>query len=111
MRWSHAAISQVPRDTIGVYAFWRRDNRKCIYVGQAKDRPIRDRLLDHWRGSHNEALNSWIRAFGAHLDVCYMVAQYDKIDNFGASTDQGMETGNQHTAQPIDGRATRGTMP
>ena len=39
MQWSHAAISQMPQGTIGVYAFWRRDNGKCIYVGQAKERP------------------------------------------------------------------------
>ena len=80
MRWSHTAITQMPRNVVGVYAFWRRDNGKCIYVGQAKHRPIRQRLLDHWRGSHNESLKLWIRVFGMHLDVCYMAAEEDRID-------------------------------
>ena len=81
MQWSHAAISQMPQGTIGVYAFWRRDNGKCIYVGQAKERPIRKRLLEHWRGSHNEALKLWIRVFGRDLDVCYLSVQRDRIDD------------------------------
>ena len=81
MRWSHMAITQMPKCIIGVYAFWRHDNGKCIYVGKGKDDPIRERLLAHWRGSHNEELKHWIRAFGAHLDVCYMAVQYDRIDD------------------------------
>ena len=57
MRWSYNSISQMPRDMVGVYAFWCRDNKKCIYVGKAKMRPIKIRLLEHWRGSHNETRN------------------------------------------------------
>ena len=81
-KWSYATISRIPRAIIGVYAFWRRDNGKCIYVGKAKDRPIRDRLGDHWRGSHNETLRLWIQAFGDNLDVCYTPTVRDKIDTY-----------------------------
>ena len=81
-QWSHTTILLIPRAIIGVYAFWCRDNGKCIYVGQAKDRPIRDRLRDHWRGSHNEILKLWIQVFGESLDVCYTSVKKDKIDTF-----------------------------
>ena len=80
MQWSYTAISKIPRANFGVYAFWCRDNGKCIYVGKAKDSPIRSRLNDHWRGSHNEILKLWIQAFGGNLDVCYMTAERSKID-------------------------------
>ena len=80
MRWSYNAISQMPKDVVGVYAFWCRDNRKCIYVGKAERRPIRDRLRDHWNGSHNETLRLWISAFGDTLDVCFMAYNPARID-------------------------------
>ena len=70
----------MPRNVSGVYAFWCRDNGKCIYVGQAKDRPIKKRLTEHWRDSHNDILKLWIRVFGRNLDVCYMSAESSKID-------------------------------
>ena len=79
-RWSYNAISQIPRDLVGVYAFWCRDNRKCIYVGKAERRPIRDRLRDHWNGSHNETLRLWISEFGDTLDVCFMSYDPARID-------------------------------
>ncbi len=78
--WSYPTLSQISEKTTGVYAFWCRDNGKCIYVGQAKDRSIRERLRDHWRGSHNEVLGLWIQAFGENLDVCYMSIDRNKID-------------------------------
>lgn len=80
IQWAHIALSQVPSDGYGVYAFWCRDTGKCIYVGKAKDRPIRDRLRDHWRGSHNLILSLWIQVFGDNLDVCYKSADASKID-------------------------------
>lgn len=79
---SHLSIDQIPRSVIGVYSIWCRDNGKCIYVGQAKDRSIRDRLKDHWNGSHSEVLKLWIKAFGETLDLCYLSVKSDKIDRF-----------------------------
>ena len=63
LRLSHTGIEKMPKDISGVYAFWCRDNGKCIYVGMAKDQPIRNRLRQHWRDSHNEKLKMWIREF------------------------------------------------
>ena len=70
-QWSYLAIDGMPSWIIGVYAFWCRDTGKCVYVGQALDEPIRERLLAHWRGSHNEILRLWIQVFGDHLIICY----------------------------------------
>lgn len=80
--WSHLNITQIPIDIHGVYIFWCRDNGKCIYVGQAKLRPVRKRLKEHWDGSHNETLKLWIKTFGERLDVCYARVPQDKIDRF-----------------------------
>ncbi len=81
IRWSYLGIEGVPRNVFGVYAFWCRDNGKCIYVGKAKKQPVKKRLTYHWRGSHNETLRLWIQVFGENLDVCYMAADLTKIDN------------------------------
>ena len=44
-RFSYVGITKIPKDVSGVYAFWCRDNKKCIYVGKAEDQSIRDRIL------------------------------------------------------------------
>ena len=80
LQWSYLSISQVPADLYGLYAFWCRDNRKCIYVGKAKERPVRMRLREHWNGSHNETLRLWIKAFGDSLDICYASVGANQVD-------------------------------
>ena len=82
IRWSHLNITQVPIDIHGIYIFWCRDNGKCIYVGKAKQRPVRVRLKEHWNGADNATLNLWIKTFGANLDVCYARVPTNKIDKF-----------------------------
>ena len=81
-RFSYAGIVAIPKDVSGVYAFWCREKERCIYVGMAKDQSIRTRVLQHWRGSHNEKLNLWLREFGDYLDVCYMSVRGDRIARF-----------------------------
>ncbi len=73
-------IDSIPSHIKGVYGFWCRTNGKCIYVGKAKRQSVKTRLMQEWRGSHNEKLKSWINVFGKHLDICYLSAKYDKID-------------------------------
>ncbi len=82
MRWSYHGLSRMPRSVSGVYAFWRRDTGKCIYVGQSQERPIQRRLREHWRYSHNETLRLWIKSFGGNLDVCYMPVEKSKVTAF-----------------------------
>lgn len=66
---------------VGLYGFWCRKNGRCIYIGKAKEQPIRERLLQHWKGSHNETLNLWIEAFGNYLDICYLpISRQNIID-------------------------------
>ena len=70
-KWSYTAWMTVPADIVGVYLFWYRPTGKCIYVGMASNQPIRDRLRQHWRRSHNEGLRLWMRVFGDDLELCY----------------------------------------
>ncbi len=80
LNWSYGLFGEIPDAARGVYAFWCRDNGRCVYVGQAKDQPIKRRLHDHWKGSHNETLQNWIRSFGKQLDVCFVCPEPEKID-------------------------------
>lgn len=73
-------IDSIPSNLKGVYAFWCRTNGKCIYVGKAERQPIRDRLIQEWRNSHNENLKCWITVFGKFLDICYLPVKDGKID-------------------------------
>ena len=56
----------------GVYGFWYRTTGRCLYIGQAKEQPIKNRLKQHWYRSHNAKLRQWIKAFGQHIEICYM---------------------------------------
>ena len=52
--YTEANIKEVDKDVIGVYAIRRFDGDKMIwiYVGEGQ---VRDRMLDHLRGTDNEA--------------------------------------------------------
>ncbi|MYB40384.1 hypothetical protein F4X86_03930 [Candidatus Saccharibacteria bacterium] len=68
--WSYSALEAVPKDAVGLYAFWLRDKKKCVYVGQSTNQTIRQRLRQHWHHSSNEELRDWLRNFGEFLDLC-----------------------------------------
>ena len=78
-RYGHLGIESVPRDVTGLYSFWCRVPRKCIYVGKTR-RPIRHRLREHFGGSHNKKLNRWIRCFGNDLLVCWAEVPDGRLD-------------------------------
>ena len=78
--FSHPTIEEVPRELIGVYAFWHRNSGKCVYVGMASAQPIRNRLRQHWNRSHNETLRLWIQSYGSDLDVCYAQVEETRIE-------------------------------
>ena len=59
-RFSWVNISRVSNAEFGIYAFWTK--RFCVYVGLAKKQGFRTRLMQHYRGSHNEKLNLWLQS-------------------------------------------------
>ena len=71
-------ISKIPYDARGVYSFWF--GNRCIYIGQAKNQRVRDRLLQHFKGSHNQILNLWINAYGGQLEFCCYLTKPHKIN-------------------------------
>ena len=77
--WSYRALEEVPVGLVGVYAFWCRQNGKCVYVGKASEQSVGQRLRQHWRRSHNRQLRLWLQVFGDQLDMCYAAADQDKI--------------------------------
>lgn len=82
MPLSISSIERIPPDAKGIYAFWNPANSKCIYVGQAKHQPIKDRLRSHWRKTHSGKLNLWIQAQGSRLGICYLPLDADRIDRY-----------------------------
>ncbi len=68
--WSYGILTKLPKKAVGVYAFWHRRSGKCVYVGMASAQPIKNRLRQHWNGSHNEALRLWMQAYQPVAEVC-----------------------------------------
>jgi excinuclease UvrABC nuclease subunit len=60
-------------DKPGIYVFW--SGKYCVYVGQAKS--LKERLTTHWRKSHNDDVNVWIKALGQKLCITYDVVLKD----------------------------------
>ena len=78
--WRLQNIANISSSDKGVYAFLCRTNGKCVYVGQSAS-SIKNRLMQHWNGASSPpGLQLWIRAFGEHLDICYMPVESSKID-------------------------------
>ena len=75
-------IERMPDEVTGIYAIWYKVNGKCLYVGQAQDQPLKVRLKQEWRDSHNSQLKKWISVFGDDIEFCYNIAAAGKIDKF-----------------------------
>ena len=63
-------IDIIPPESSGVYGFWFR--KLCLYIGKAQNRALKTRLFEHWNGSHNPELNSWLAAKGASVNFVYL---------------------------------------
>ena len=80
LHFSRLEIERIPESVRGVYSFWHEESGICIYVGMAEDQPLKERLLQHWRGSHNKMLALLLRAFGRRVIVSYIpIKECDKI--------------------------------
>jgi hypothetical protein len=71
-------VGALPEDLYGVYMFSFR--KRCLYIGQAKAQPLKSRLNQHFKVSHNERLNDWILAYGPELIVCCLELPKLRID-------------------------------
>lgn len=71
VQFSIRGFQRIPADARGVYGIWFR--RRCIYVGKAGDQSISERLVQHWKRSHNERFQAWIEAKGSRLRVAFLI--------------------------------------
>ncbi len=81
-RFTHVNISKCENKP-GVYGFWYK--RNCIYIGKTEKQGLRDRLLQHWNGSHNNRLRDWIKSKKSNLMFCFKpidVAQVDIAERY-----------------------------
>ena len=86
LHFSRLEIERIPESVRGVYSFWHGDSGVCIYVGMAEDQPLKERLKQHWRGSHNKTLALWLAAFGGRIVVSYIpIKECDKIPRIEAA--------------------------
>lgn len=63
LRFNWRNIERAPADIGGVYIIWSK--YVCVYVGKTDKQSLRNRLRQHYNGSHNSALNLWLRS--SHL--------------------------------------------
>ena len=63
--FSRASLEGKGLNCPGIYIFWR--NKICLYVGKS-DRPIYDRLTEHWKSCHNPDLKKWLDVFGKKIE-------------------------------------------
>lgn len=75
-QYTHLNISKCSNNG-GVYGFWFRN--QCIYVGMTVNQGLRDRLYQHWNGSHNDMLSLWIKSKGNKLQFCTKEVDIDYI--------------------------------
>jgi hypothetical protein len=66
INFSNIEINRAGLVKPGIYVFYLK--KICIYVGSA-ERPLGERLREHWRGSHNDRLTNWIKVYGKKLRV------------------------------------------
>ena len=75
-RWTYAVVNTAPTKG-GIYIFWTKDKRKCLYVGKA-DVSIKDRMRGHWHQEHNEYLEIYFKS------SVKIFVQYEIIDDVGS---------------------------
>ena len=71
--FSNVNISRWAPDAPGIYRVFL--GKICLYVGSARDQTLKDRLKQHWRGSHSRRLGMWIRCHGKALTVEFCVVE------------------------------------
>lgn len=71
-------LTKIP-DKPGVYAFWRRELPRCVYVGQSQQ--LQYRVRQHWLGhSSNQSLQDYMASFYQEMEFCYRVVSEEKLD-------------------------------
>ena len=69
--FDYNALLRAPRIEHAVYCFWSKAKASYVYVGKT-DRPLPNRLREHWLDCHNAILRAWIRFAPEDLVVYYV---------------------------------------
>jgi hypothetical protein len=77
-------IESVPRGSFGVYIFIHR--KSYLYVGKsAGEEGVKERLLNHYNGTHNEILKKYIQALNGTIRVAYITCDEEDVDDLERS--------------------------
>ena len=84
-RFTLQNILSIPGSTCGVYIF--HYDQVFVYVGksQSADQGVRERLTQHYNGSHSERLSIWIRALDGDVHFTYMHCEEHQTDDLERS--------------------------
>ena len=77
--FSNVNIARWAPDSPGIYRIFI--GKICLYVGSAKDQTLKERLKQHWRGSHNRRLGMWINNYGKSLTIEFCVIDEQKLSS------------------------------
>jgi excinuclease UvrABC nuclease subunit len=76
--FSYVNIMRWAPEAPGIYRFFF--GKICLYVGSARDQTLKDRLKQHWRGSHNHRLGIWIKNHGKTITVEFCVVDVRDLE-------------------------------
>ena len=79
--FDYNALQRMPNVCPGVYVFWSISTSRCVYVGKT-DRSVDRRLFEHFKGSHNPYLRTWIKRWPTDLQVCYAFVPKRYVNRF-----------------------------
>lgn len=74
-------ILSIPTGKSGVYVLYYESS--FVYVGKAGD--IRNRLTQHYNGSHNPKLSIWISALDGSIKLTYLPCHEEDLDDLERS--------------------------
>ena len=83
-RFTFGNVSALPTARGGVYLFSHK--RTFVYIGKsAKGLGVRERLLIHYGGTHNDGLDTWLRALDGDVSFSYVTCQDCELDDLERS--------------------------
>ena len=80
-RFTLQNILSIPMGTSGVYVLYY--DSSFVYVGKA--RSVRDRLTQHYNGSHSRKLAIWITALDGSISFTYLSSGEEDLDDLERS--------------------------
>lgn len=83
-RFTFGNITSLPHSRSGVYLFVHKET--FVYVGKSSEAlGVRERLLVHYRDTHNDRLHAWLSALDGDVGFTYLTCREWELDDLEKS--------------------------